>query len=129
MSLMVLLTLVVGLITVKARFASVKKGNVKARYFRLMEGQDVPEVITKTSRNFNNQFEIPVLFYVICTLYISLNIDSLVAIILAWLFVFFRYLHSYIHLTYNHILHRLTVFILAFLCVIAMWINLLILNL
>ena len=129
MSLMVLLTVIVGLITVKTRFVSVKKGSVKAKYFRLMLGQDIPENITKTTRNFNNQFEIPVLFYVICTLYISMNIDSLVAIVLAWLFVFFRYLHSYIHLTYNHILHRLTVFVLAFLCVIAMWINLLILNL
>lgn len=126
---MVLLTLIVGLIAVKTRFASVKKGNVKAKYYRLMEGQDVPEIITKTTRNFNNQFEIPVLFYVICTLYISLNIDSLVAIILAWIFVVLRYLHSYIHLTYNHILHRMTVFWLAFLCVIAMWVNLLIQNL
>jgi hypothetical protein len=126
---MVLLTVIVGLITIKTRFVSVQKGSVKAKYYRLMAGQDVPENITKTTRNFNNQFEIPVLFYVICTLYISLNIDSLVAIVLAWLFVFFRYLHSYIHLTYNHILHRLTAFILAFLCVIAMWINLLILNL
>lgn len=129
MSLMVLLTLIVGLIAVKNRFASVKKGSVKAKYYRLMEGQDVPEIITKTTRNFNNQFEVPVLFYVICTLYISLNIDSVVAIILAWVFVVLRYVHSYIHLTYNHILHRMTMFWLAFLCVIAMWVNLLIQNL
>lgn len=126
---MVLLTLIVGLIAVKNRFASVKKGSVKAKYYRLMEGQDVPEIITKTTRNFNNQFEVPVLFYVICTLYISLNIDSIVAIILAWVFVVLRYVHSYIHLTYNHILHRMTMFWLAFLCVIAMWVNLLIQNL
>lgn len=128
MSLMVLLTCIVGFIAVKTRFASVKKGDVKAKYFRLMEGQEVPEIITKTTRNFNNQFEIPVLFYVVCTLYISLNIESLVAIVLAWTFVALRFLHSYIHLTYNHVLHRMSVFSLSFLCVIAMWINLLVLK-
>jgi hypothetical protein len=121
MTLMVLLTFIVGIITVKVRFSSVKKGDVGVKYYRLMEGQEVPDIITKTTRNFNNQFEIPVLFYVVCTLYLSLNIESLVAIILAWIFVALRFLHVYIHLTYNHILHRMVVFWLAFLCVLAMW--------
>jgi len=122
---MVLLTCIVGFITVKARFASVKKGEIKAKYFKLMAGQEVPEFITTSTRNFNNQFEIPMLFYVVCTLYISLNIDSLFAVILAWLFVVFRFVHTYIHLTYNHVMHRMLVFVAAFLCVIVLWVNLL----
>jgi len=125
MSLMVLLTCIVGFITVKARFASVKNGQIKAKYFKLMAGQEVPEFITTSTRNFNNQFEIPMLFYVVCTLYISLNIDSLFAVILAWLFVVLRFVHTYIHLTYNHVIHRMLVFVAAFLCVIALWVNLL----
>jgi len=125
MSLMVLLTCIVGFITVKARFASVKNGQIKAKYFKLMAGQEVPEFITTSTRNFNNQFEIPMLFYVVCTLYISLNIDSLFAVILAWLFVALRFVHTYIHLTYNHVIHRMLVFVAAFLCVIALWVNLL----
>jgi len=125
MSFMVLLTCIVGFITVKARFASVKKGEIKAKYFKLMAGQEVPEFITTSTRNFNNQFEIPMLFYVVCTLYISLNIDSLFAVILAWLFVVFRFVHTYIHLTYNHVMHRMLVFVAAFLCVIVLWVNLL----
>jgi len=126
MALMVLLSLIVGAVAVKSRFASVKQGQVKPKYFKLMSGQQVPEIITKTTRNFNNQFEIPVLFYVVCTLYISLDVTSLFAVILAWLFVAFRYLHSYIHLTYNHLLHRMIAFWLAFVCVIALWVNLLV---
>jgi len=127
MALMVLLTFIVGCIAVTTRFASVKKGDVNAKYYRLMQGQEVPDIITKSTRNFNNQFEIPVLFYVVCTLYISLNIESLLAIVLAWGFVVLRFVHAYIHLTYNHVLHRLSVFFLAFLSVMAMWINLLVL--
>lgn len=126
MFVMVLLTLIVGLLTVKARFTSVKDGDVKAKYYRLMNGQEVPDVITKTTRNFNNQFEIPTLFYVVCTLYISLGIESLLALVCAWFFVLLRIAHSYIHITYNHVLHRMLTFFAGFICVIILWANLLI---
>ena len=128
MSLMVLLVFIVGLIAVKARFSNVKKGKVNGKYFKLMEGGDIPEIIIKTTRNFNNQFEIPVLFYVVCTLYISLGLENSFSLIFAWLFVVFRYfhsyIHSYIHLTYNHILHRSFVYWGAFICVMVLWVNL-----
>ena len=121
---MVLLTFIVGAIAVKVRFASVKGGEVSAKYYKLMNGEDVPEIVTKTTRCFNNQFEIPVLFYVACTLYISLDIESLAGVILAWLFFALRCIHAYIHLTYNHIIHRMSVFWLAFVSVIILWLNL-----
>ena len=43
MFLMVLLTSAVGLITMKNRIASVKSGAVSPKYFKLMNGQEVPE--------------------------------------------------------------------------------------
>ncbi len=122
MFLMVLLTFVVGFITVKVRFASVKSGEVSAKYFKLMDGGNVPEIVTKTSRNFNNQFEVPVLFYVVCCLYISLGIESDLAVIFAWLFVVSRMVHSYIHLTYNDIIHRMLSFWAGLMFVLALWI-------
>jgi hypothetical protein len=121
---MVLLTFIIGFIAVKTRFSSVKNGSVSAKYYRLMQGEEVPEIVTKTTRCFNNQFEIPMLFYVVCTLYLSLGIESFVAVIFAWLFVALRSVHAYIHLTYNHIIHRMSVFWSAFLTVIALWVNL-----
>ncbi len=81
MLLMVLLTFIVGLIAMKNRIASVKSGAVSAKYLKLMEGQEVPEVITKTTRSFNNMFEVPVLFYAGCILYIRLGIESLTGLI------------------------------------------------
>ncbi|WP_252730720.1 MAPEG family protein [Colwellia sp. E2M01] len=123
---MVLLTFIIACIAVKARFASVKTGELSPKYFRLMDGQDVPDFITKTTRNFNNQFEIPTLFYVVCTLYICFGIESSVALVFAWLFIISRVAHSIIHLTYNHILHRMLTFWASFMCVMALWINLLI---
>ncbi|WP_428807938.1 MAPEG family protein [Vibrio lamellibrachiae] len=128
MALMVLLTFIVGLTALKTRFGNVKNGVVNARYFRLMEGYEVPASITKSTRNFNNQFEIPILFYVAGTLYISLGFESMLALFLAWLFVLLRYIHSYVHLTYNKIVHRMISFWLSFLCVIGLWIELLLQN-
>ena len=126
MFIMVLLTFIIACIAVKARLSSVKTGDVSPKYFRLMGGQDVPDLITKTTRNFNNQFEIPTLFYVVCTLYICFGIESLIALVFAWLFIILRVAHSYIHLTYNHILHRMLTFWASFMCVMVLWINLLI---
>ncbi len=123
---MVMLTLILGCITVKARFESVKNGSVNAKYYKLMQGDNIPDFVTKTTRCFNNQFEIPVIFYVACTLYISLGIESLVGIVFAWAFVVLRSVHAYIHLTYNHIIHRMSVFWAAFISVIALWVNLII---
>jgi hypothetical protein len=121
MFLMVLLTFVVGFITVKVRFASVKSGEVSAKYFKLMDGGNVPEIVTKTSRNFNNQFEVPVLFYVVCCLYISLGIESDVAVVFSWLFVVSRMVHSYIHLKYNYIIHSMLSFLAGLMFVLGLW--------
>jgi hypothetical protein len=125
MFLMVLLTFIVGCIAVKVRFSSVNNGSVSIKYFKLMDGENVPEMVTKISRHFNNQFEIPTLFYVVCTLYISFGINSFIAVVVAWVFVFLRFAHSYIHLTYNHILHRILTFWAGFICVMILWIYLL----
>ena len=91
-----------------------------------MDGGNVPDIVTKSTRSFNNQFEIPLLFYVAGTLYISLGIESSIAIIFAWAFVGLRIFHAVIHLTYNHIIHRMLTFWAAFICVMVIWINLLI---
>ena len=124
--LMVLLTLIVGAVTFVVRMSNVRSGHVGVKYFKLMQGQDVPEMVTKTTRCFNNLFELPVMFYAACTLYLSLSVDSVVGMVFAWLFVGLRYLQAYVHLTYNHLLHRMSAFWLAFFCVIALWINLVI---
>lgn len=126
MAAMVLLTLIVGAVTFVVRMSNVRSGHVGVKYFKLMQGQDVPEMVTKTTRCFNNLFELPVMFYAACTLYLSLSVDSVVGMVFAWLFVGLRYLQAYVHLTYNHLLHRMSAFWLAFFCVIALWINLVI---
>lgn len=122
---MFLLTFAVGLCAFYARVAGVKQGKISPRYFLLMrEDENCPELIQKTTRNFNNQFEIPVLFYVVCTLFLVLKIENVLAISLAWCFVASRILHAIIHISYNHLLHRVVVYWLGVFLVVALWVML-----
>lgn len=123
---MVVLTVVVGVIALIARIQSVKAGSVKVRSFKLMDADDFPKAVVQTTRNFNNQFEIPVLLYVACVSYLALELQSPFAVFLAWTFVALRAAHTYIHITYNHLLHRMIVFWLAIFVVLALWINLIV---
>lgn len=126
MSVLVLLTVVVGWLGIRTRFAMVKTGQVNRHYFKLMQGDKVPDVIIKTTRCFNNLFEVPVLFYVVCTLFIALRVESTIGVILAWLFVLARVAQAYIHLGYNHALHRAYAFAVGNVCVLSLWITLLV---
>ena len=60
-------------------------------------------------------------FYVITVLlYITDRVET-AQIILAWVFVVSRYVHSYIHTTYNNVRHRLRSFMLGAAVLIFMW--------
>ena len=75
----------------------------------------------KITANLRNQFEWPVVFYLICVfLVIEHNTDSL-QIGLAWLFIAGRLLHSYVHIFLNNIRLRGIVFSINFVAVLGMW--------
>jgi hypothetical protein len=125
MFLMVLLTFVVGASTLLSRVKSVQSGDLKMSYFRTMQG-DAPDFVIRSTRCFNNQFEVPVLFYVIGTLSVVLGLETSLSLTFAWAFVLFRTAHAVIHLTYNNVFHRLTFFWLAVMSVLSLWIEFLV---
>ncbi len=51
--------------------------------------------------SFSNQFELPVLFYVLTILAYVTHLAGVVFVVLAWIFVIFRILHAYVHVTSN----------------------------
>ncbi len=117
-----LFTCLICIILGSARLISIKKGEVNPKQYRLMSGYEEPAHLKKLNRNYLNLFEIPVLFYVAGCVMLALNLQSSVLITLAWAFVVVRFVHSYIHITYNHPLHRFLVFGVSVLIVVAMWI-------
>jgi hypothetical protein len=71
--------------------------------------------------NFRNLFEVPVLFFAVCCALAVTDTVTPAQLVLAWLFVALRAIHSLIHVTYNRVLHRFAVYIAGTLCVFAMW--------
>jgi hypothetical protein len=69
------------------------------------------------------------MFYVAGSLYISLQVDSMLSIIFAWIFVIARLIQATVNITYNNVIHRMLAFWLSVLSVFVLWINLLVRNL
>lgn len=123
---MLMLILAIAILAVIVRIKSVTSGVIKISYYRAMQGQDVPDMVTRSTRCFNNQFEVPILFYIVSTLHVTMDTANILAITLAWCFVLMRILQTVIHLTYNNIIHRMLCFWAGFLVVLAMWVLLLV---
>jgi hypothetical protein len=71
--------------------------------------------------SYSNQFELPVLFYVLTILAYFTHRAGVVFVALAWLFVIFRYLQAYVHVTSNKVRVRGSFFILSAVVLAIMW--------
>jgi hypothetical protein len=79
--------------------------------------QLTPAAVSNPSDNLKNLFEIPVLFYaLVLYLFVTKQVDT-TYLIAAWVFVFFRTLHSAVHCTFNLVLLRFYLYLFATLIV------------
>jgi hypothetical protein len=88
------------------------------------KGRQVLVDSAASSDNFMNQFEMPVLFYLAILLALILMWQDPLLVLLSWLFVALRIVHSIIHTTYNNVLHRFWVYIFSSMVLLCMWIRL-----
>jgi hypothetical protein len=84
-----------------------------------------PDNARKISNYYKNQFELPVIFYVLCLIAIQIGHSGSMMASLAWAFVISRVIHAYIHTTSNIVLHRGAAFTAGLIIVAAMMIPLL----
>ena len=84
-----------------------------------LTGQTMQRV--QASDNFKNLFEVPVLFYALCAVLISAQQVSAFFVVGAWVYVALRYVHSFIHLTYNRVMHRFAVYVLSTVILFVLW--------
>ena len=71
---------------------------------------------------FSNQFELPVLFYVLTILAYLTHLAGIVFVVLAWIFVIFRILQAYVHVTGNNVRVRGAFFAVAVLALAVNWV-------
>jgi len=115
----VLLTIIVYGTLVLAKAKAMKGGLVDLDR-RALHDDAWPESVMKINNNIRNQFEVPVLFYVLTILLWRLNQTGVLTQSLAWLFVISRFVHAYIHTGSNYVPLRRNVFMFGCVVVLAM---------
>ncbi|HUE46479.1 MAG TPA: MAPEG family protein [Aestuariivirgaceae bacterium] len=114
--------LVVALViaTGRGRVAAVKAGEVTLKDIAL-DSSRWPERLRKLSNNYQNQFELPVLFYAGVALLIATGLADGISLVFAWGFVASRLVHSFIHVGTNNVVHRLYAFGAGLAALVALW--------
>lgn len=116
----VVLTFVLLFWTGHARVGAVRSGDAKVRDIALRQ-PNWPAQPTQIANAYENQFELPVLFYVLTILAWMTKQADLLFVILAWVFVVTRLAHAYIHVTSNHVGRRFAIFAGGALVLALMW--------
>lgn len=115
----VLLTILVYVALAVAKSRVVKRGQVDPER-RALHADAWPESVQKINNNIRNQFEVPVLFYVLVIVLYQLHAAGPVAQLLAWLFVASRCVHAFVHTGSNRVPIRRPVFMFGCLVVLAL---------
>jgi hypothetical protein len=102
------------------RTRSLKSGETKLKDIALRE-QNWPTAAAQFGNCFSNQFEIPVLFYVLIAIALPLRHADLVIVLLSWVFVITRFAHAGIFVTSNNVQQRGMAWFAGVLVVFAMW--------
>lgn len=118
------LTFVVFLVMFVKRFGHIRAnppraedlatGEAALRYFAPVE---------MPANNYRNLFEMPVLYFALVPLLMITNQDSGVQVVLAWIYVALRYLHSFIHIGPKKVPVRAMLFVLSAVILSVMWIG------
>jgi len=114
-----LLTLIVFTILGVRKARAVKAGEVNRKQAAL-NNREWPDHVVKVSNNIANQFEFPVLFYVLCMVLYNINAVGMVVIVLAWLFTLSRFAHAYVHIGSNYVPMRMRLFLVGCLVLLVM---------
>lgn len=117
----VLLVFVIGFSLAGLRTGALRRREIKPRDIDL--GQpNWPRRATQFGNCFRNQFEVPVLFYVLTVLAIVTRHADTLFVVMAWVFVLTRIVHAFVHVTSNNLRMRGLWFAIGTLVLFVMWV-------
>jgi hypothetical protein len=102
------------------RGSDFRSGAVNAAGVALRE-PNWPKRTAQAANSFSNQFELPVLFYVLTILEWVTRHAGYLFVVLAWAFVICRLLQAYVHVTSNAYRLRSTFFSIGAVVLVIMW--------
>jgi hypothetical protein len=116
----VLLTFIVMIGMATLRMRALTRGEVKDRDIAL-DSSRWPDRARQFGNNFSNQFETPVLFYVLILAAMHVGAVNWLMAVLAWIFVASRVLHACIHLGQNIVRLRGGAYLIGIIALVGMW--------
>ncbi len=117
----VLLTIVLLYLMGWRRGMAFRNNEVEIADISLREPNWPPRAL-QAAYAFSNQFELPVLFYVLTILAIITRHADLLFVLLAWLFVVLRILQAWVHVTSNNIRYRGMYYFAGAIVLTIMWV-------
>ncbi|MCX7313833.1 MAG: MAPEG family protein [Alphaproteobacteria bacterium] len=117
---LVLMTLIIGIVLASRRTPLLLGGKVREQDISLRQ-PNWPAPALQAGFSFQNQFELPVLFYVLTILAIIAKHADFLFVVLAWIFVLTRIAHAYVHCTNNNLQYRGAFFAIGALVLMIMW--------
>ena len=103
-----------------ARRGALVGGQTKVRDI-VMGQPNWPTRATQIGNCFKNQFELPVLFYILIAIALPLRHADLIIVLLSWVFVVTRFIHAGIFVTSNDLNQRSLAWFAGVLVLLAMW--------
>jgi len=103
------------------RSSSLLRGETRIEDIAMRE-PNWPRRAAVFGNSFSNQFELPVLFYVLTILVIITRQADLLFVLLAWVFVVLRVLQALVHVTSNDVRQRGALYGAGAIVLLAMWI-------
>ena len=81
-----------------------------------------PAQVQKVTNSFENQFEIPVLFYILVILALVTKKADLTFVVMEWSFAASRLAHAFVHTTSNYVPARGFIYVSGVIVLFLMWV-------
>ena len=107
-----LLTLLMYIKLAITKKKEISTGNVDLKKTAL-DASAWPESVIKINNNLRNQFETPILFYLLCLLLWALRGVDTVSMMIACLYTAARYVHAAVHTSSNNVPQRFMMFLFS----------------
>ena len=116
---MVLVTLLIYVRLINVKVRELKAGKVD-RPRRGLHEDAWPDSVLQINNNIRNQFELPVLFYVLIIVLWAIDAAGALSLVVAWLFALSRVAHLYVHTGSNYVPLRRKIFTFGVIMIIVL---------
>lgn len=116
----IVLTVVIGLLSLRSRIKSLRGRQVTLEQVAL-DNAAWPDTARKFGNNFDNQFQVPLLFVAAVGFFLATGLADRIAVTIAFLFLVLRLAHAIEHVNANRVPHRFSFYLASLVAMVALW--------